>query len=254
MIPRTEVPRPRWSADGSQDWGALGEQVKPLLSFEEAAALMNCSLKEVRRQVIEHRTFQALLITPEGYRRKFAMGNLPETRYIVNDDGLVKSHLDHSELGYLRLEYGDVLGQLTDVEPHRLRTVANYLSQVSTESLAPTEVLSASLETVPAQRNNEPLPLTTGDIAHCFDGLRWSESEWKKPLSDKPKWLRGCIVIPGRRGVSETRWNPVLIGAALIQAKHVNVRTVRAKFRTVDLLRPWFDEWKDYEADHFDKE
>lgn len=97
-----------------------------------------------------------------------------------------------------------------------------------------------------------PRPLTTGDIAFSFDGLHWTVEKWKKPLGDKPKWLRACIVIPGARGTSETRWNPVLIGAALVQQGHANIRSVRAKFQTVPLLKPWLDAWKTYEADNFD--
>ena len=97
-----------------------------------------------------------------------------------------------------------------------------------------------------------PAPLTTGDIAHSFDGLRWSESAWKKPLGDKPKWLSACVTIPGNRGVSETRWNPVLIGGALVEKKYVNARNVRAKFQTVDLLKPWLEAWKTYEAEYCD--
>lgn len=98
-----------------------------------------------------------------------------------------------------------------------------------------------------------PAPLTTGDIAHCFDKLRWSESEWRKPLGDKPKWLSECVAVPGQRGVSETRWNPVLIGAALVQQGHVQSRSVRSKFQTVDLLKPWLDAWNTYEADNIDE-
>jgi hypothetical protein len=99
-----------------------------------------------------------------------------------------------------------------------------------------------------------PAPLTTGDIAHCFAGLRWSESEWKKPLGDKPKWLAECVVIPGQQGVSETRWNPVSIGAALVHNGHVLARSVRSRFQTLDMLKPWFDAWKTYEADNVDSE
>lgn len=99
-----------------------------------------------------------------------------------------------------------------------------------------------------------PTPLTTGDIAYCFAGLRWDESAWKKPLGDKPKWLLRCVAIPGQQGVSETRWNPVLIGAELVQQGHVKARSVRAKFQTVDLLSPWLDDWKTYEADNLDNE
>lgn len=94
-----------------------------------------------------------------------------------------------------------------------------------------------------------PVPLSTGDIAFCFAGLRWSESEWKKPLGDKPKWLCNCVVIPGQQGVSQTRWNPVYIGAALVRQGHVTMRNVRAKFQAVHLLLPWLDTWKTYEAD-----
>lgn len=98
-----------------------------------------------------------------------------------------------------------------------------------------------------------PLPLTTGEIAHSFAGLRWkTESAWKKPLGDKPKWLKSCIAIPGRRGVSETRWNPVAIGAALVSDGFAQARSVRARFQTMPLLMPWLEAWKNYEAEYLD--
>jgi hypothetical protein len=98
---------------------------------------------------------------------------------------------------------------------------------------------------------NSPLPVTTGDIAHAFDGLRgWNEAQWKKPLGDKPKWLVACIAIPGIQGVSETRWNPVLIGAALVRDGHAKVNSVRSRFQTRPQLMPWLDAWKTYEADN----
>lgn len=97
-----------------------------------------------------------------------------------------------------------------------------------------------------------PLPLATGNIAFCFAGLRWDEQQWKKPLGNKPRWLSACIAIPGKRGVSETRWNPVCIGAALVRGGHVKANSVRAKFQTQPLLKPWLDEWKTYEADYLD--
>ena len=97
-----------------------------------------------------------------------------------------------------------------------------------------------------------PPPLTTGDIAFCFAGLRWpTEKAWKKPLGDKPKWLATCVVTEGVRGVSERRWSPVCIGAALVRGGHAKVNSVRAKFQTMPLLTPWLEEWKIYEADNF---
>jgi len=98
----------------------------------------------------------------------------------------------------------------------------------------------------------EPLPLPTGEIASCFAGLHWkTEKEWKKPLGDKPKWLRACIAIPGVQGKSQTHWNPVLIGAALVR-KGYPKQSVKAKFRTQPPLTLWRDEWKTYEADYYD--
>lgn len=96
-----------------------------------------------------------------------------------------------------------------------------------------------------------PMPLTTGDIAFCFSGLRWNEQEWKKPLGDKPKWLQFCQATPGQRGVSATRWNPVYIAGALVRKGHITARRARACFQTQPLLAPWLEAWKTYEADNF---
>ena len=116
-------------------------------------------------------------------------------------------------------------------------------------TLAPVGAVGASGSVEPTKAG--PLPLTTGDIAFCFAGLRWkTETKWKKPLGDKPKWLAACIVIPAVRGVSETRWSPVCIGAALVRDEHAKPNSVRAKFQTQPLLKPWLDEWKTYEADN----
>jgi hypothetical protein len=120
-------------------------------------------------------------------------------------------------------------------------------------------VAVAHVETVPAVDTSgnlvtkpAPPPLTTGDIASAFDGLHWSQDQWGKPLGDKPKWLAACVSIPGRRGSIETRWNPVCIGGTLITQGHVQARSMRARFQTNQLLRPWLDEWKTYEADYLD--
>lgn len=100
--------------------------------------------------------------------------------------------------------------------------------------------------------SDNPAPLKTSDIAYCFDGIRWSEKEWRKPLGDRRKWLEPCIVIPGQRGVRETLWNPVLIGATLVNNGHAKPRSIRAKFQTKPQLSAWLDTWKTYEADNFD--
>jgi hypothetical protein len=148
----------------------------------------------------------------------------------------------------------------------RLHTLRGELSALETKYKAPypappvADTTSAEPQAVPVVTvvalgepgKAVPLPLTTSDIAFCFAGLRWSEQQWKKPLGDKPKWLSSCIAIPGARGKSETRWNPVLIGAALVLYGHAGQNNIRAKFRTKPQLAPWFDAWKTYEADSCD--
>lgn len=124
----------------------------------------------------------------------------------------------------------------------RVAEIINKTAQPQAEPPAPVVVESG---------NNGPLPLTTGDIAFCFDGIRWNEQQWRKPLGDKPKWLQSCVAIPGQRGVSETRWNPVLIAAALVHDGHAQARSIRAKFQTKPQLKDWLEAWKTYEADNF---
>lgn len=131
----------------------------------------------------------------------------------------------------------------------QLEEVQSEPAPKPTAQAEPVANLSTAGEPV---RKPEPPPLTTGDIASAFDGLRWSEAQWKKPLGDKPKWLAACVAIPGRRGSFETRWNPVHIGGALISQGHVQSRSVRAKFQTNPLLQLWLETWKTYEADNFD--
>ena len=115
---------------------------------------------------------------------------------------------------------------------------------------------SPTPETAPAVvADGGPLPLTTGDVAFCFDGLRhWDQAGWKRTLGNKPKWLQACVAIPGRRGISETRWNPVCIGGALVTVGQGTARSVRAKFQSQPLLRPWLEAWRTYEADYLDSD
>ena len=131
-------------------------------------------------------------------------------------------------------------------------TVETAKTQATTPSPAPAMDVGVSDGVEPGKAG--PLPLTTGDIAFCFAGLRWNEQEWRKPLGDKPKWLAPCIAIPGVRGVSQRRWNPVLIGAALEREGHAKQNSIRARFQTMPQLASWRDAWKTYEADNFDTE
>jgi hypothetical protein len=138
--------------------------------------------------------------------------------------------------------------------PDTLQTLARPSPPAMAPKATP-EHQAAPLEAVPVVEvpASEPFPVTTGDIAHAFDGLRkWDEKAWKDTLGTPPKWLLACLAIRGRRGVNEHRWNPVLIGAALVNSGHAKPNSIRAKFQTAHQLMPWLDAWKTYEADNLD--
>ena len=122
------------------------------------------------------------------------------------------------------------------------------------------KLFEASVHVAPRQAtpdnavNRLPAPVATGHLAFCFSGLKWSEEKWKNNLANQPKWLKACVHTPGVRGKTETLWNPVLIGGALVSNGHAKQRSVRSRFQTQLLLKPWLDDWKTYEADNFDSE
>ena len=133
--------------------------------------------------------------------------------------------------------------------PHLTKFIAGIGAAKQDAEPQAVTVQTAPVVEVPA---SEPHPVTTVDVAHAFAGIKWSENKWLKPLGDKPKWLAACIAIPGVRGVSETRWNPVLIGAALVKNGHAKPNSIRARFQTKPQLAEWLDAWKTYEADNLD--
>jgi hypothetical protein len=94
--------------------------------------------------------------------------------------------------------------------------------------------------------------LTTSEIAECFDGLHLQATEWKDLLGRNRKWLNEALAVSGQRGIREKQWNPVLLGGALVSKRYAKPNSVRARFQTRDSLRPFLDDWKTYEADHFD--
>jgi hypothetical protein len=102
---------------------------------------------------------------------------------------------------------------------------------------------------VPAVSGPQPVP--TSDMAASFSGLRWDGKGWLKTLGNKPRWLDACLALGAARGEGMRLWNPVLIGAYLVNMGHAKANSVRAKFQSQDALKPWLDEWKTYEADNF---
>ena len=140
------------------------------------------------------------------------------------------------------------------IRRQELARIALDLSDLESRSTAEPAATVGAPAPAPAEADVGPLPLTTGNIAFCFSGLRYTEAKWKKPLGDKPKWLEACVAIPGLQGVRETRWDPVCIGGALVRNGHVNARNVRAKFQSQPMLALWLDAWKTYEAGYIESD
>lgn len=130
------------------------------------------------------------------------------------------------------------------------------LTQGTTQEVDEAQKPDISAEEKDPPKTATSLPgLSTRDIAYCFAGLRWeTEEQWKKPLGDQPKWLAVCITMRGQRGVIETHWDPVLLGAALARDKGIKVKTVRARFQTNHLLKPYLSAWNEYEDEYFSEE
>lgn len=174
------------------------------------------------------------------------------------------SDLDEAESRHFEMEHADARGIPSEIllkkvelskTKQALDDIKTQMQELRGDTLAqlPCTTQPNSQANTPTISSKPPIPLFTGDIAHSFVGLRWiTEDAWKKPLGDKPKWLAACVVVPGSRGVRETSWNPVLIGAALVDKGHVKQNSVRARFQTMPLLQPWLEAWKTYEADNFE--
>lgn len=217
-------------------WGALPD----IVSVQEAVSLITAlcpekksALPKVINDAIRGDEIPLWCLSNGKWVEKFAGTTVPGTQTELYEFGI-----NPTDFLVMLMKRGVPI-------PDELKPLSRAVS--STDSPSSAEPAT----TGPAE--DQPLPLTSSDLASCFDGLHWNEKEWKKPLGDKPKWLQACVLIHGSRGKSQTHWNPVLIGAALVQQGHAQVRTVRSKFQTVHLLKPWLDSWKTYEADYLDR-
>jgi hypothetical protein len=160
----------------------------------------------------------------------------------------------------------DIIARIQIVGPENKRLMAEWMATLKIQNpdaaeLAeivlkagayPETMTAEALAPMSSQAQSQPSPLTTNDIAFNFAGLYWDEKKWKRNLGNKPLWLDGCVAIPGKQGGNATRWNPVSIGAALINKGHTQARSVRAAFQKKELLKPWLDAWKTYEAEYLD--
>lgn len=181
---------------------------------------------------------QAAALPPDEPGYLHVVKNSPSKRPLKLRTGAVL------DAGLVHLDWLNEWGE-SRKPPHVFSTV----SAPEPQAAAPAPVADSASNTP----LGAPPPVPTGDVAHAFDGLRgWNEKAWKDTLGSPPKWLDACIAIRGQRGIRETRWNPVLIGAALVHNGHAKPNSIRAKFQTKPQLKDWLEAWKTYEADNFD--
>lgn len=104
----------------------------------------------------------------------------------------------------------------------------------------------------PSALNTRAWHLSSPEVAQAFADLRgWKQDVWASKCGDPPDWLAAARVIPGQRGVTAATWDPVQIANALVDRFSVPTRTVRARFQTDSLLKPWLAAWKEHEATYF---
>ena len=148
------------------------------------------------------------------------------------------------------LDTGERISDLAQQNP-KAASLANAMIYGVLATSADASVASARVESTQHSAAG-PLPLSTGDIAYCFAGLRWDESGWRNVLGNNRKWLLECLVVQGVRGKAPRQWNPVLIGAKLVVREEVPTNRVRARFQKQLRLKPWLDTWETYEAECID--
>lgn len=224
------------------------------LNFRQAAEILGIELDDVRALVVEERRIPAVYVTHLGYSE-------PYTNQILKVDAEGRA-FDLSvggingtvHTGYLRIERDALERFMLDEGLSLPQIPAAGKAEGSSEAVELAAEQTPPSESVQAVQADAPDPLTTSDIAHCFNDLKWTEQEWKKALGDKPKWLQTCVATPGQRGVLETRWNPVLICAALVHNGHATPQKVRKRFQNMPQLSAWLEAWKTYEADYLDTE
>jgi hypothetical protein len=96
----------------------------------------------------------------------------------------------------------------------------------------------------PVVASDGPAPLTTNEIANCFAELRgWDVARWKRELGSPDDWLKACQKRKGTRGRGgyESTWLPVQIAASLVKQDPKTARSLRARFKKQEPLKPWLE-------------
>ena len=105
---------------------------------------------------------------------------------------------------------------------------------------APTEVLP---KTHTVNRENKAIKDEPKKvIMRVFSDIHFSYEKWGSNLANVPKWLEPCLVARGSKAKRVShRWNPVLIGLALLD-KGITFKRLDLAFMG---LKEWKDEWEE---------
>lgn len=120
----------------------------------------------------------------------------------------------------------------------------NVGEQQSSETNTPQRVELVPPGPAVAPARDGPAPLTTSQIASCFNGFHgWDFDHWRSNLQTPAPWLKKCQHRAGNQGkpVIESTWWPIEIAKAL-DKKHPKIRSkLHARFKIQLPLKPWIE-------------
>ena len=90
-------------------------------------------------------------------------------------------------------------------------------------------------------KDNRPNTRQTKEIAEAFPPPKnITEDNWKKTLSDPPKWLKDARISAGAAGVSAL-WNPAMFALCMVSKGHLGQGAARSII--IRNFSDWADEW-----------
>lgn len=107
-------------------------------------------------------------------------------------------------------------------------TTPNTPSDIKTVQMDKAKVAGESTPRDVSKKEALPVGVTRSEILSVFPPLRGQTAEqWKKMLSDPPKWMEAARLDPGRRGI-QSIWNPALFAICLAEKGKMQRRPLGA--------------------------
>ncbi len=107
-------------------------------------------------------------------------------------------------------------------------TTPNTPSDIKTVQMDKAKVAGESTPRDVSKKEALPVGVTRSEILSVFPPLRGQTAEqWKKMMSDPPKWMEAARLDPGRRGI-QSIWNPALFAICLAEKGKMQRRPLGA--------------------------